>query len=129
MLLDINPETVCFIIDKAHEFHAKEQVSIPETPDNPADDWGLQALADHQYDLTFQELQAVLEDLEPVQRCELLALMWLGRGDYSVEEWRQALTDATEAWSEYMQENLIATPLLADYLTEGLELMGHSCEE
>lgn len=128
MMLDINPETVCFVIDKAHEFHAKEQVSIPETPNSPADDWGLQVLADHQDDLSYQELCTVLNDIEPVQRFELLALMWLGRGDYTVEEWSKALLDARDAWSKYMMENLIATPLLAEYLVDGLDLMGYSCE-
>jgi hypothetical protein len=29
-MLNINPETVCFIISKAREFHAKEEVVIPE---------------------------------------------------------------------------------------------------
>lgn len=28
--MDLNPDTVFFIVDKAREFHVKEQVSIPE---------------------------------------------------------------------------------------------------
>ena len=46
-MLDINPDTVCFLIDKAREFHGKEQVVLPDAPDSPSEDWGLQALADH----------------------------------------------------------------------------------
>lgn len=128
MMLDINPEIVCFIIDKAHEFHAKEEVSIPEVPNSPTDDWALQVLADHQDDLTYKELHALLTDLEPDQQHQLLALMWLGRGDYMVDEWGEALGDAEGVYSDYMMENLIATPLLADYLIEGLDLMGYTCE-
>ena len=46
-MLNINPETVCFIIQRARQFHVKEQVVIPEIPNSPADDWALQMLADH----------------------------------------------------------------------------------
>ena len=51
-MIDLNPETVCFIIERAREFHAKEQVSIPEAPTSPSDDWARQVLADHLDDLS-----------------------------------------------------------------------------
>ena len=37
--LELNRETVQFLIDKAHEFHVKEAVTIPEEPLSPSDDW------------------------------------------------------------------------------------------
>ncbi len=128
-MLEINPEIVCFIIDKAHEFHAKEQVVIPEQPTNPADDWALQVLADHEDDPTYLELKTTIDDLEPDQQEALVALMWLGRGDYEVDEWETALQVAHEHHNERTAEYLIATPLVADYLAEGLSLLGYSCEE
>ncbi len=127
--LEVNPEIVCFIIDKAHEFHAKEQVVIPEQPDNPADDWALQVLADHEDDPVYLELKSTIDDLEPDQQETLVALMWLGRGDYTVEEWEAALEAAHELHNDRTAEYLIATPLVADYLEEGLNLLGYSCEE
>ena len=51
----------------------------------------------------------------------LVALMWVGRGDYSLEEWEEALQFAEETWTENTAEYLIGTPLLADYLAEGLQ--------
>ncbi|MFQ5487162.1 MAG: DUF3775 domain-containing protein [Gammaproteobacteria bacterium] len=128
-MLELNPEIVCFIIDKAHEFHAKEQVVIPEEPINPSDDWALQVLADHEDDPTYLELKTTIDDLEPDQQEALVALMWLGRGDYEVDEWEAALRTAHESHNERTAEYLIATPLLADYLAEGLSLLGYSCEE
>lgn len=128
-MLSLSPETVCFIITKAHEFHAKEEVVIPDVPDSPADDWGRQVLADHSDDLSYQEMLFAINDLEPDQACEILALMWLGRGDYDVEEWEDALRDAQDIWDGQTVSNMIATPLLADYLSEGLDLLGYSCEE
>ena len=47
--------------------------------------------------------------------------MWLGRGDYTLDEWDKALTDAGDSWNPRTAEYLIGTPLLADYLTEGLD--------
>ena len=34
--MDLNPDTVFFIVDKAREAHVKEQVSIPEEALSPS---------------------------------------------------------------------------------------------
>lgn len=128
-MLSVNPETVCFLINKSHEFHAKEGVVIPEIPNSPADDWGRQVLADHIDDYSYQEMVYAVNDLEPDQAHELLALMWLGRGDYEVDEWEKALRDAQDSWDEQTISNMLATPLVADYLMEGLALLDYRCEE
>lgn len=128
-MLDLNPETVCRIIDKAHEFHAKEEVVIPEEPANPSGDWARQVLADHAGDPTYRELKTIIEDLEPDQQVSLVALMWLGRGDFDETEWSDALAQARDSWTEHTADYVIATPLVADYLEEGLAALGYSCEE
>jgi hypothetical protein len=50
--------------------------------------------------------------------------MWVGRGDYRAEEWHRALADARDRWNERTAEYLIETPLLSDYLSEGLDRLG-----
>lgn len=124
-MIDINPDTVGFIIDKAREFHAKEQVTIPEPPTSPAGDWAQQVLADHLDDFSYQEVRATIRDLEPDQQICLVALMWLGRGDFTLEEWDEALAQAADAHNARTAEYLISTPLVADYLEEGLILHGY----
>jgi hypothetical protein len=126
-MIDVNPDTVCFLIGKAREFHAKEQVSIPEAPTSPADDWALQVLADHLDDFTYQELKTTIDDLDPDQQVCLVALMWLGRGDFLLDEWPEALETAQDAHNARTAEYLIATPLLADYLEDGLNQHGYRC--
>lgn len=128
-MLELNPETVCFLISKAKEFHAKEEVVMPEEPSSPSDDWARQVLADHADDFSYQEFKAAVNDLELDQQAALVALMWLGRGDYSEEQWNAACSDATARWTPRTAEYLMATPLVADYLEEGLALLGYSCEE
>lgn len=128
-MLELNPETVCFLINKAKGFHAKEEVVIPDEPLSPSEDWARQVLANHADDLTYQEFSDAIDDLEPDQQFALVALMWLGRGDYSVDQWDDAFSDAKEHWTPRTAEYLMARPLVADYLTEGLSLLGYSCEE
>lgn len=128
-MLDLNPDIVCYIINLAHEFHAKEEVVLPEEPFSPSDDWALQALAAHADDSTYAELRMAIADLEPDQQASLVALMWLGRGDFEVSEWQDALNEATREATARTAEYLLATPLVADYLAEGLNQLGYSCDE
>lgn len=128
MLEQINPELVCRILAGAREFQAKEEVVLPDVPDNPSEDWALQALANHTDDLTFSEIKDAIDDLEQDQQAALVALMWLGRGDFSAEEWEDALSEAAGRWTPRTAEYLLATPLVADYLEEGLSQLGYSCE-
>ncbi len=124
-MLDINPDTVRFIIERANEFQAKEGVTIPETPLSPSDDWAMQILADHADDPVLQQIRDTVEDLEPDQQVELVALVWLGRGDFDVEDWDSAVEQARESWNERTADYLIGTPLLGDYLAEGLNMLGY----
>lgn len=130
-MLDINPEIVCSIIQKAREFHAKEGVTFPTVlPDETSDeaDW-LQTLADHSDDLTYLEVKEAINDLEQDQQILLVALMYVGRGDYSCNEWHAAMEEARYNWTPHTAEYLLSRPLVADYLEEALSLFGYSCSE
>ncbi len=127
-MLSISPEKVCYIILKAREFHAKEQVVIPEDRSGLSEDWALQILADHRGDSCYQELQYLIDAMDQEEQINLVALMWLGRGDYSVEEWEDALAEARAQLTERTAAYVIRTPLVADYLEEGLSELGYSCD-
>ena len=104
--VNLNLETIRFIIDKAHAFQVMVQAddNVPVEEADPA----------------YAELRATIEDLEPDQQVSLVGLMWLGRGDFGADEWDQALAAAGESWNERTADYLISTPLLSDYLSEGL---------
>ncbi|SRR5579885_2328347 len=129
-ILNINPDTVCFIIAKAKEFHAKEEVTFRESiPESEYEyDWS-QILADHDDDLTFAEVKHVIEDLEPDQQIDLLTLMYVGRGDFDINEWSDARKEAKSNLAPNLTGYLLSKPLIADYLEKALELLGYSCEE
>lgn len=55
--------------------------------------------------------------------------MWIGRDTFSIEEWEEALQEAGDSWTKSTADYLIGTPLLANYLEEGLSLLGYSAED
>lgn len=122
-MLDLNPETVERIIDCAHQYQTRD--SMRENLDEEEAD--IDAIEGTEIpdpgDPVLVELKSVIEDLEPDQQVRLVALMWLGRGDFDLDDWNQALSRAGEAWNERTAEYLVHTPLLADYLRNGLELI------
>ena len=127
-MLNVNPETVCFLISKARVFHSREGVVLPDIPDSPSDDWARQAMTEQAGDTLFQEFKSTIDDLEPDQQQAVVALMWIGRDDFSGDEWDAALQEARNSWNESTAEYLIAHPQLADHLRDGLDILGYGCE-
>jgi hypothetical protein len=126
--LSISSETVCFIIVKAREFDVKDEVTEPDPGSNPIDDGGLAVLEDHPDDPSGQEIRATIAALSVDEKAELIALAWLGRGDYDVKEWRTARSEA-ETQIGKTASYLLELPLLGDYLEEGLSMVGRDCED
>jgi hypothetical protein len=120
--LELNRDTVQFIIDTSHEFHERDEVTFPEEPASANADWSRQMASDFSADPYYGELKSTIDDLEPDQQVSLVALMWVGRGDYGLDEWDDAIAHAKDSWSEHTADYLIGTSLLADYLAEGLEI-------
>ncbi|MBS3803595.1 MAG: DUF3775 domain-containing protein [Oleiphilaceae bacterium] len=128
-MLEVNPETVCRLIELAQSYSVQEQVSLPDTPDNPAQDWAQQMLASHADNSSADEFRTIIEDLEPDQQQIVVALMWLGRDDFTLEEWDDALTLAEEFWTPETADYLLIHPMLADHLQAGLEMHGYHCQD
>jgi len=129
-MLVIPLERLAFIIAKAREFDAE----VPIEPDaaagsDPPDDDERQVLLDTPDNPTEEELRDAIDGLGPPERHELLALMWLGRGDYDVESWPEALRQAAEATIANVTDYLVGTPLLGDYLEEGAAALDLSLED
>jgi hypothetical protein len=128
-MIDLNPETVSNIAVHARDFQASASMSADEEPVQRIDDRDLEQLSEWRGDTAYIELKNTIDDLEPDQQATLVALMWLGRGDYEFDEWQAAMDYATEAHGVATSEYLIATPLLADYLVEGLALHGYDTDQ
>ncbi len=125
-MLTIRLEKLAYIIVKAREFDAEVPPVDEESGSNPSDDADRDVLEESPENPTYQELTDAINGLSELERIELLALTWLGRGDYSKEEWRDALREALRAHDAKEADYLVGTPLLADYIEEGLSQLGYS---
>ncbi|TVS09945.1 MAG: DUF3775 domain-containing protein [Gammaproteobacteria bacterium] len=126
--LAVPPDDVLRLTQLAREFHAQDAVVMPDTPGSLADEWPHGALAGHESDASLDEFRSIVRDLEPDQQMQVVALLWVGRGDYDVEEWEQAVSDARDAWNPRTADYLIAHPMLADQIEEGMQLLGYDLE-
>jgi hypothetical protein len=128
-VLHIALDSICALIEMAREFQSKEQVVLPDDPSSPTEEWALQVLADHSEDYSVQAMTEAIGEMSQRQRAELVALMWLGRGDYEVEEWDSAVNDALGDYSMKAASYLLAHPMVSDNLEEGLLALGYSCQD
>lgn len=117
----VNPETVSFIIAKAREFDAKVEPDDPDSGSNPSDDRGVGILEDLADDPTLEELRGAIDGLNDDESRDLVAIMWTGRGDYDKHQWKEARAQANTIPPHDRSRYLIGTPLLADYLEQGLD--------
>lgn len=127
--ISIDPEQVCFIILKAREFDVKVAPDDPDSGSNPTDDRDVDILEELADDSTLLELTGAIEALNADQKAELLAMCWLGRGDYEAREWFLALRQARRSVDAHLLSYLLGTPLLGDFLEEGYSQLGYSCDD
>lgn len=127
--LTISPEKVCFVIIKAREYDAKDEVTEEDPGSNPTDDFEAEVLEDHGDDPAAEELTALIDSLSVDEQADLVALMWLGRDDSTADDWVALREEAVRAHNEHTAEYLLGTPLLGDFLEEGLSKLDYSCED
>lgn len=125
----LSTEKACFIIVKAREYYAEAEPDDLEEGSNAADDEVVAILEDSPDNPTFEELVGAVASLNEDERAELLALFWLGRGDFDKPDWRAGLERAAEFDAEGAARYLASHPMAADYIEAGLDAFGRSCEK
>jgi len=125
----LSAEKACFIIVKARAYHAEVDPDDLEEGSNPADDAMVAILEDSPDNPTLEELVSAVKLLNDEERAELLALFWLGRGDFEKADWRSGLDQAGEFNAEGAARYLASHPVAAAYIEAGLEAFGQSCGE
>lgn len=126
---DISTEKVCFIVVKARELDVKVAPEDLDEGSNATDDAMQRILEDYADDPTYEELRSFLAAQSDDELRELLALTWIGRGDYDADDWDEVLGEVGDPRGKHTVDYLLGTPLLADYLEEALSQFGLSCED
>jgi uncharacterized protein DUF3775 len=121
--LSISPEKVFFIIAKAR------QSDSGTVEANLASDPGDDMPEDRSEATDRSELSGFIRGLNVDEQIDLVALMWLGRGDGGLDNFRDLRAEASRAHNNRTASYLIGTPMLADYLEEALSQFGKSFED
>jgi len=124
--LAISAEKVGFLIEKMREFDVKEGVSDPDSGSNSADDNMIDVLEDDGDDPVVREITGFINAMTDDEQIDLVALMRLGRGDGTIEEWDDLRREAAEGHNNRTASYLLGEPLVSDYLAEGLDAFGLS---
>jgi hypothetical protein len=123
-MIDVSTDTVRRLAGLAREIHADTASTAEQTDDAPPIDWEQESDSTEGPNTGVGEFRAIVEDLEPDQQQHVVALMWLGRGDFEAEEWDEVVALAEERWSEDTATYLLSHPMLADELEAGLAALG-----
>lgn len=128
--LAISAEKVAFIIEKAREFDVKQGDSDPDSGSNATDDDAVDVLEDDGSDPVVNEIGSFIVAMNEDEQVDLVTLMWLGRGDGTLDEWNDLRARAVEARAEYRSPRretahyLLGEPMLGDLLADGLDEFG-----
>ncbi|MDR3528754.1 MAG: DUF3775 domain-containing protein [Rhizomicrobium sp.] len=118
--LTITPDSAFAILLKAREFDVKVAESDPDSGSNPSDDGDVDALEFVPGDETQRELFSAIRDLNDDEMLDLLALIFVGRGDFTIQEWHAARQAAAEIERAKVPRFISDIPLVSDFLEEGL---------
>lgn len=130
--LTIGPDTVRLFILKAKAISAAMNDDYADGSEHEVELDG-DARESHSHDglaeeeeenLTEEELRELIDDLNIDEAAELVALAWVGRGDYDAAEWADAIVEARQRGNKRTSSYLLGMPMLANYLEEGLEALG-----
>lgn len=122
--LTISSDQVAFLIEKARQFDVKDIASDPDSGSNGADDDMIDVLEDNGSDPVQKEIYGFIAALTEDEQIDLVALMRLGRGDGTIEEWDDLRKEAADGRNGHTARYLLGEPLLGDLLAEGLDAFG-----
>lgn len=122
---EINPAKVCFVIEKSRELLGEDVGAAPDAA-NPADDGERLIPTDG---AIRRELVEFIRDLDVDEAAALVALAWIGRGDFEADDWESAVKAAHDRREGPTWKYVLDMALLPDYLADALSAFGRSCEE
>ena len=125
--LQIAPEKIGWLILKARAFDSRVAPSIDAA--DASDDDESEFLDNRPGDSDVAEIVGFVRGLNEDEETDLVALAWIGRGTFDIEDWQEARRTARSQRSARTERYLLGLPLLADYLAEGLEAFGIDPEE
>jgi hypothetical protein len=125
--MDIALDKVCALIRQARRFDVKEGDTDPDSGSNATDDRNFDVLEDGADDPIEGEIRNFLAGLNDDEKTDLVALVWIGRGDFDASDWDEATRTARDRSEGDIGDYLLGIPNLPDLLDEGLAAFDLSC--
>lgn len=126
--LRISTDKVCDFIEAAREVAGLVE---PTTGDKTTtgDDSKLVTIEDNpaEDDRRGQMIEFI-NGLNTAEQTDLLALIYLGRGDFDIAEWHDAVREAAMRLDDRSADFMIGDAALPEYLGAGLDGFGRSCD-
>ncbi|MDB5414169.1 MAG: hypothetical protein JWR10_2504 [Rubritepida sp.] len=123
--LGISLEIVATIVDLANAVQEAEEAKLGDDGDDDEDIDG-----DEDEEISADMLTDYIDELNEDQQVSLIAIAWVGRGDYESEEWAEALKLAAERNTKGdASAYLSGMEGLGDLLSEGVAAFGLAIEE
>ena len=125
--LRISTEKVCDLIEAARELAGKVAPTAGDRT-TTGDDSKLVTIEDYPgEDERRREMVEFIAGLNVEEQTDLLALIWLGRGDYEIDEWDDAIAEAEARIAARDPDYMIGDSALPEYLGDGLEAFDRTC--
>lgn len=75
------------------------------------------------------ELRAFIDRMSEDEQAELVAIMWIGRESFELDDFAEALATARHEATTPCADYIIGTPHMSDHLENGLDALGISAME
>lgn len=75
------------------------------------------------------ELRAFIDRMSEDEQAELVAIMWIGRESFDVDDLAEAIATAKAEASTPCADYLLGTPHMSDHLENGLDALGISATD
>ncbi|ARG98309.1 DUF3775 domain-containing protein [Legionella micdadei] len=115
-MLNIEPQKVRQILTEIKHFQEKvdEYPKLTTEKDTPL------ILSDPEY----QNMLTTINNLPPNQQATLVALMYLGHGDFKKNEWNEAFNIAQNQLTRHIGQYLLSQPNVVNCIENGLNVLG-----
>lgn len=129
-MLRIPLDKVCVVIGMARDALGREPRDEEFAPVDGAAE-GAPLPSSEDYDAAGSDsLFDYVDALNGDEVADLLALVWVGRGDFGLAEWGEAQAQADDETGDGDAiAELLQDPTLPDDLVAGLEALGYDCPE
>jgi hypothetical protein len=126
--LNIQVDKLRDIVLRARAFDIEDFPDEPDPGSDPDSVQDAEERLDAGDDPTEMELRELIDDLNDDEVIDVIALVWIGRGDFGIEELEDARALARERHQGKSSKYLMGIPTLAEYLSEGAADAGYDLD-